>query len=883
MIQRDMISNSRKLRQNEWRPLSCNKCKLAFLALLIFVSVAPIHAAMLFEWKLDDAAGSANAADSTGNGYSGFVTNATFLPTGGILGGCVQFNGAGDQRISLNTNGVFPVALSTAPYQYPISVSVWFKPSVATGGNQLFSLGVNNGSIYHACRQQGYLDERAQGLDNLLGSGGTQNTGWNNIVCVWSGVNGQAIYTNGVLDRTGAFNGVTNRIVQFALGSLYRQIGSTPANPFAGLEDDAAVWNEALTDQQIAAIYGLGHFSAGNASDMPQFLAAFMAGTNTTIHNISWMPTNGLSGALGSVGGAVGTTNAYVVLDSSGNGMEVIGAAVPPTVSSFKVAPGQAFAGDTVVLSWNVGGADTVTIDQGIGTVSLTGSSNITTSVSSSSSTITWTLVASNNYGATTNYATLTLMPTPGPLKLLAHWNLDETNGTTAHNSLGTNVTGQFFFQNPNAISPAWEPTGGYIGGDLFFTTDNTTNQVVVRANLSGVVLTNYPFTMAAWVNTEDVVTRNETVLSLCDSNSASAYYCLQVDAGQARLAARNGGELDLYGGYVYGSGTYADWHYIVTDFERDNLRKIYVDGTLTGTDTYPLGGFVPVNRFSAGAIDRYQNPGISAPYTGHADDAALFTGTLTPDEVTIFFHGASGLGLNTYEMDMLRNAFLETNSATVHGATWVVADLSGSLGTTVGTTSGSLGTSDAAIVMDTNGFGMQISTSVPGVTGMTPSSPVIGSSGSQTLGIIGVNFLSDSTVTLSNVDTAASLTPTVTFINSSNLTINANLTVVPHSWSLQVSNSTGFVSSAYGFAVVAPPQPKISSISLASGNTQVVLAGTNGTAGLSYSVLTSTNVALPLSSWTPMTTNVFGSGGSFGWTNNINPSTPQLFYIIKP
>jgi len=850
----------------------------AAMAVLFLLVALQAEASMVLEWKLNETNGSPTVADSSGNGNVGKVNttaNTAFLPTGGILGGCVQFSGSGDQRIFMDTNGVFPAALNTAPYQYPLTVSVWSKNNVAGSSGQMLSLGVNNGSIYHACRQTALLDERANGLDNLIGTSAANNTGWNNIVCIWSATNSQTIYVNGVLNANGTVYGVTNRVVQFAIGGLYRAIGSAPANPYAGLMDDVAVWTDALTAQQIAAIYGLGHFSAGNASDMPGFLSAFTAGTNIALNGILWTPTNGLSGALGATGGSLATTNGYVILDNSGNGMQVIGAAVPPVVSSFIITPSQIFAGDTPTLSWNVGGASSVIINQGIGPVDLTGSSNIVTSTSSVSSTVTWTLVATNIYGSTTNFATLTVQPTPGPLKLAVHWALDESSGTTAANSLGANVAGQFVVV-ANLIAPTWEPANGYVGGDLLFTTVDNTNNVAVRASLGGVTLTNYPFALAAWVNTMDVATRNQTVISLVNSNASDQYYCLQVDAGQARMAIRNGAELDNYGGYVYGSGSPTDWHYVVADFERDTRRNIYVDGALIATDTNSVGGFFLPNRFSGGAIDRQS--GIINPYTGRADELALFTGTLTADEVSLFYGGMTGLKLNTGEINALRNAFLQTNSVLAHGAAWVPA---AGLGGNVGATGGSLDTQDAYIVMDANGNGMQISTSIPVVSALSPYNPVIGSSGPQPLAIGGLNFQSGCTVTLTNVDSGVSNSPAVTFVNSSNLTINAAFTVMPHNWSVQVINPGGVASGPLNFTVVAPPQPKIGSFKLAGGN--VVLNGTNGTAGLTYSVLTSTNVALPVASWTPLATNVFGAGGSFNWTNAINPAQRQSFYIIKP
>jgi hypothetical protein len=74
-------------------------------------------------------------------------------------------------------------------------------------------------------------------------------------------------------------------------------------------------------------------------------------------------------------------------------------------------------------------------------------------------------------------------------------------------------------------------------------------------------------------------------------------------------------------------------------------------------------------------------------------------------------------------------------------------------------------------------------------------------------------------------------------------------------------------------------PQPAMTQINV-SGAT-LVINGTNGTSGLQYSVLTSTNLALPLSQWTPMTTNTF-AGGSFSITNTVISTAPQSYYALQ-
>jgi hypothetical protein len=76
------------------------------------------------------------------------------------------------------------------------------------------------------------------------------------------------------------------------------------------------------------------------------------------------------------------------------------------------------------------------------------------------------------------------------------------------------------------------------------------------------------------------------------------------------------------------------------------------------------------------------------------------------------------------------------------------------------------------------------------------------------------------------------------------------------------------------------PSQPGISSIALVGSN--IVLSGTNGTGGGTYSVLTSTNVTLPLSTWSTQAVGNFLGNGSFSYTNALDPNTPKRFYRIK-
>lgn len=60
------------------------------------------------------------------------------------------------------------------------------------------------------------------------------------------------------------------------------------------------------------------------------------------------------------------------------------------------------------------------------------------------------------------------------------------------------------------------------------------------------------------------------------------------------------------------------------------------------------------------------------------------------------------------------------------------------------------------------------------------------------------------------------------------------------------------------------------------------VLKGWGGVPGRDYYVLSSTNLALPLSNWTRLATNVFGANGSAGFTSATEPATDHRYYMIQ-
>jgi len=77
-------------------------------------------------------------------------------------------------------------------------------------------------------------------------------------------------------------------------------------------------------------------------------------------------------------------------------------------------------------------------------------------------------------------------------------------------------------------------------------------------------------------------------------------------------------------------------------------------------------------------------------------------------------------------------------------------------------------------------------------------------------------------------------------------------------------------------------PVPGITPGSIVHSGSTLIFSGTNGPANGTYYLLTSTNLALPVSQWTAVLTNSFSATGAFSVTNTNTPS-PSYFIIATP
>ncbi|MDW7980579.1 MAG: autotransporter-associated beta strand repeat-containing protein [Verrucomicrobiales bacterium] len=134
-------------------------------------------------------------------------------------------------------------------------------------------------------------------------------------------------------------------------------------------------------------------------------------------------------------------------------------------------------------------------------------------------------------------------------------------------------------------------------------------------------------------------------------------------------------------------------------------------------------------------------------------------------------------------------------------------------------------------------------------------------------------------TLVVTNVGEALSAGDTFKLFNAGSVAGSFTSVVLPPLagalvWDTSVLHTAGVIK------VVPLTPPLIRGVQL-FGN-MVVISGSGGVPGGTYTVLASTNVSLPVAEWVPIATNRFDDAGSFTVTNAVNPGESQRFYLLR-
>jgi Concanavalin A-like lectin/glucanases superfamily/Calx-beta domain/Right handed beta helix region len=205
---------------------------------------SPVDANLMAHWKLDDASGT-TAADSSGNGNTGTLTNGPGW-TMGHLGGALSFDGV-DDFANMGTGSLnFSNQLTLACWVYPTGAASEGYQVIMTRNRYTYPFRMR------LRKDTGRVETfvRTGNGTNML----TTNTvfsinQWYHIALTYeSGT--RVIYINGVVDNSNTHSGTLN-----IDGSPTLLGAHESGEHFSGYLDDVRVYNRALSSTEIQALY----------------------------------------------------------------------------------------------------------------------------------------------------------------------------------------------------------------------------------------------------------------------------------------------------------------------------------------------------------------------------------------------------------------------------------------------------------------------------------------------------------------------------------------------------------------------------------------------------------------------------------------------------
>lgn len=97
----------------------------------------------------------------------------------------------------------------------------------------------------------------------------------------------------------------------------------------------------------------------------------------------------------------------------------------------------------------------------------------------------------------------------------------------------------------------------------------------------------------------------------------------------------------------------------------------------------------------------------------------------------------------------------------------------------------------------------------------------------------------------------------------------------------LIVQGAGGYATNTMTSYIKTSPKPTLKPATLSGG--KLMFSGTNCPAGVRYRILTSTNLTLSVTNWTPIFTNTYLGNGSFAYTNNAMTNTRAYYRMVSP
>jgi hypothetical protein len=605
-----------------------------------------------------------DAQDSKGANH-GTVNGATLTTDRfGIANSAYNFDG-------VNNNISIPGS-SLAPAQYTYSAWVNASELPAYGiartilsvgndaGDQFIMLLNNSATSGPGWNYGSYIGYESAATPFALSYTSVVSNNWVHFVVVRT-LTDRKIYINGQLSVSYTANSSIppyySTPILGAIGSRYNGI-----QPFKGKIDDVKIYNGALNDAQVTAIYlaeqqcptvETGGLITATSLTTTTSCPSGMISVNVSTNNITASVGNPLIVQLSNSSGLFtspvqigsGTTNTIactipantaggnykirVVFGTSSTqviSVNTLALTINPAVTATIAGTTTIISGNSATLTLNFTGISPWTYRlSGTATDVITSVSPTTISVSPTTTT-TYTLTSISNAcggGTTSGSAVITVSVLP---QLLACYKFDGN----AQDSKGT---------NHGTVNGATLTTDRFGKANAAYSFNGTSNYIAIP----GASLAPAEYTYAAWVNTNTLNDYSQTILSV---GWYGADQVLALSNTTGTTANWN------FASYIYyesapipqvlstNNATANKWHFVVATRTLNELR-LYIDGQVVGTTSST--GVPPLYATPiAGAIGARSRTDIQF-FNGKIDDVKIYNGALTSDDVTLLYNEEQG------------------------------------------------------------------------------------------------------------------------------------------------------------------------------------------------------------------------------------------------
>jgi hypothetical protein len=263
-----------------------------------------------------------NANDESGNGNNGVLNSGN----NGTAVYSIDRNGVQSAALDLSSN---PIWNSIGPYVEIIgtntlnlndyAINIWIKPNATCLTGELVNKGPDN--VGFLSRIQAPLAGVAFGstpqyVDYPFSVSTIQ---WTMLTFNRNISGNSELFINGSLVYTSSSSSPTNNNFNFAFGAMPSGGTNGSFYPYQGLFDDIGIWNRALTQQEITALYNGCQLTVSTQPNSQTINinnnAQFIAGTSDPSANFQWQTDLGVGFQnLNSVGQYSGTTNDTLIV-----------------------------------------------------------------------------------------------------------------------------------------------------------------------------------------------------------------------------------------------------------------------------------------------------------------------------------------------------------------------------------------------------------------------------------------------------------------------------------------------------------------------------------------------------------------------------------------